>query len=123
MVGYISILVVNDGEKDSQLSMSGLTRKFLKRIRKAPIEPIRRKRGGFIEDIFVDKSLRHSALGIGVRLFRQSLIWFSDRGINQIDALIDSNNVKALEFFEKLGFKSRKVLKRRVSIDDRASGR
>ena len=121
LVGYISILVVNDGAGGTRRSMRGLAREILKRIRRAPVEAISHKRYGFIEDIFVDESLRHSALGIGVRLFQRSLTWFSDRGIDRIDALIDSNNIKAMAFSEKLGFRSRKVLMRRVSDGDSSS--
>ena len=121
LVGYISILVVNDRTGGTRRSMRGFAREILKRIRKAPVEAIVHERYGFIEDIFVDESLRHSALGIGVRLFRRSLTWFSDRGIDRIDALIDSNNIKAISFSEKLGFRPRKVLMRRVSNGDSSS--
>lgn len=72
------------------------------------VQPIRI---GFIEDIYVQPSLRRRS--VGFELFKSSLGWFEERDINLLEAAIWIGNEASHNFFLKLGFTPKKLMIRK----------
>lgn len=58
---------------------------------------------GYISDLFVEDCYRST--GIAQKLMESQFHWFKARGIKKVRLNVNSQNSKALRFYEKLGFK------------------
>lgn len=113
LVGYIEVRVVQQGRRSTGVGLRGVLRWAAHSFRKEPSPTIQPRRFGFIEDIYVEPSMRHRAVGVGVKLFNSSLRWFESQKVHEIEGAIWTNNQVAQNFSRKLGFEPIKVLVRK----------
>lgn len=113
LVGYVSILEIG-GKSTRRLgwSFKDVARRLIDLIRPAGVRIISPRHYGFIEDIYVDELVRHT-YGVGASLLGECMQWFSDRGVDHVEATVDADNVAGLSFFKRSGFEHRKVLVRK----------
>jgi ribosomal protein S18 acetylase RimI-like enzyme len=112
LMGYTEIRVVRQGQ--------GHTGRQLKKMIQMPSRLFQKKpaltvggpnRLGFIEDIYVQPSLRNRS--VGFELFKSSLRWFEERDIQVVEAAIWIGNEASQNFFSKLGFTPQKLMMRK----------
>ena len=63
---------------------------------------------GLLEDLIVAADFRHQ--GIGAKLLAEAVNWAECQGLKRLHLLADKNNLPALNFYQKQGWKSTQLV-------------
>ncbi len=98
-----------------------LLRRILRRGRKPgpPFPPLKPVTWGVIEDCWVVENVRRQ--GVGQALVAAAMGWVRQQGIQRIEAGILAQNSPSVKMFEKLGFRTFRLLLS-AEHDERANG-
>lgn len=69
------------------------------------------------EDIIVDKFFQSK--GVGTKLLQKALNFLENKGIKRVTLLTDSDNFKAHQFYQKLGFKPSTMRPFRIKLGEK----
>ncbi|WP_077368101.1 GNAT family N-acetyltransferase [Anaerosalibacter sp. Marseille-P3206] len=58
---------------------------------------------GYISDVFIEYEYR--GLGVAETLLSEIVSWFRENGVNTVRLNVNSENIRAIGFYEKFGFK------------------
>ena len=114
LVGYMDICVVHQGQNPNGSWLRKIVRRLAQPFRRTPASMIIPRRYGFIDDIYVDPSVRLTGVRGSLRLFNTGLQWFRDQGVGEIEAAISMDNQVPQQIFRKLGGEPIKVLFRKT---------
>lgn len=70
----------------------------------------------WIEDVIVNSSAR--SRGIGTALIQAALTWAAQRGATRAQLLVDTENLLATQFYERLGWQTTHLQARRIFLID-----
>lgn len=68
---------------------------------------------GLLEDLVVSEEFR--GRGIGSSLLSAALAWAREQGMTRVQLLADKNNAKAIEFYNKNGFRGTQLVCLRIT--------
>lgn len=114
LVGYIDFRVAQQGWTASNKGLMTWARRLKHIFTKEPVSIFQARRYGFIEDIYVDPSVRLTAIGLGVKLFNRSLQWFENQGVREVEGAISVGNHTSHKFFQRMGCQPIKYLMRKT---------
>lgn len=114
LVGYMDVRVVYQGQGPNGSVLRKVARGLARPFRKSRASAIRPRRYGFIEDLYIDPSVRTTGVGVGPRLFDKGVRWFRDQGVGEFEGAISIDNHVTQKLFRKLGGEPVKVLFRRT---------
>ena len=112
IIGYTDIRIVQQRTTSIAGRLKVALRRVLHPFRREPPSILEPRRYGFIDDIYVDPSMRNSPVGVGVSLYRSSLSWFKLQQVNHIEGSIAALNEGTQTIAQKFGFKTVAMLVR-----------
>lgn len=68
----------------------------------------------WIEDMVIERSYQRS--GIGKRLLNEALIWAKQKGATRAQLLVDTENLNAIHYYDRLGWQPTQLNARRISL-------